>query len=108
MTIVTHVRIEPGKEPGWDEAFRRRADAAKEQDGWIGVQLCIPADAANERVVIGTWRTRADWEAWHATEVFHETRLLMEGVELEDRREWWHEVVLDERSRRDPLSRGEP
>ena len=35
MTIVTHVRIEPGKEPGWDDAFRKRASAAKRQPGWI-------------------------------------------------------------------------
>ena len=65
MTIVTHVRIEPGKEPGWDDAFRKRASAAKRQPGWIGVQLCIPSDAVNERIVIGTWDTRADWERWH-------------------------------------------
>ena len=101
MTIVTHVKIEPGKEPGWDEAFRRRVETAKAQPGWIAVQLAIPADAANERVVIGTWETRADWEAWHATDVFQDTRMLMEGVEVEERRDWWHEVVLDERSGRD-------
>lgn len=97
MTIVTHLKIEPGREPGWDDAFRRRAAAARAQPGWVSVQLCIPADAPNERVVIGTWESRADWEAWHATDVFHETREQMEGAETEDRRESWHEVVLDER-----------
>jgi heme-degrading monooxygenase HmoA len=61
------------------------------------VQLCIPAEAPNERVVIDTWETRADWEAWHATEVFEKTRAQMEGAESEDRREWWHEVVLEQR-----------
>ena len=34
-------------------------------------------------------------------EVFQDTRMLMEGVEVEERREWWLEVVLDERSARD-------
>jgi heme-degrading monooxygenase HmoA len=97
MTIVTRLKIEPGKEPGWDEAFRRRVEAARDQPGWVAVQLCIPAEAPNERVVIGTWESRADWEAWHATDVFRDTRMLMEGVELEEREEWWHEVVLDER-----------
>ena len=96
MTIVTHLKIEPGKEPGWDDAFRRRVEAARNQRGWVGVQLCIPADAANERVVIGTWETRADWEAWHETGIFQETREQMEGAEIGSRREWWHEVVLDE------------
>ena len=96
MTIVTHLKIHPGREPGWDEAFRRRVEAARAQRGWVGVQLCIPAEAPNERIVIGTWESRADWEAWHATDVFQETREQMEGAETEGRREWWHEVVLDE------------
>jgi heme-degrading monooxygenase HmoA len=97
MTIVSHCKIESGKEPGWDAAFRQRIATVRQQPGWIGVQLCIPAEAPNERLVIGTWETRADWEAWHATEVFEKTRAQMEGAESEDRREWWHEVVLEQR-----------
>ena len=96
MTIVTHVRIEPGKEPGWDDAFRKRASAAKRQPGWIGVQLCIPSDAVNERIVIGTWDNRADWERWHTSDAFQSTREQMEGSEAEVRHEWWHEVILEE------------
>jgi len=59
MTIVSHVKIVPGKEPEWDAAFRKRVTAAKKQPGWVAVQLCIPADRLNERVVIGSWETRA-------------------------------------------------
>ena len=51
----------------------------------------------HERVVIGTWQTRADWEAWHATDGFQRTRAAMDGSEAERRGEWWHEVVVDER-----------
>jgi heme-degrading monooxygenase HmoA len=96
MTIVTHVRIDPGKEPAWDDAFRKRAAAAKKQPGWISVQLGIPADAVNERVVIGTWETRADWERWHTSEAFQNTRGEMDGSEAEGRQEWWHEIILEE------------
>lgn len=96
MTIVTRVKIEPGKEPAWDAAFRKRVEAARKQPGWIGVQLGIPADAVNQRVVIGTWETRADWEAWHATDAFQKTREQMEGAETDAREEWWHEVILEE------------
>jgi heme-degrading monooxygenase HmoA len=96
MTIVTHVTIEPGKEPGWDAAFRERVAAAKQQPGWVSVQLCMPAQALNKRVVIGTWETRAAWETWHATEAFQTTREQMEGVESAARAEWWHEVTLEE------------
>jgi heme-degrading monooxygenase HmoA len=96
MTIVSHVTIEPGKEPAWDAAFRERLAAARRQPGWVAVQLCIPAQAINKRVVIGTWETRAAWEAWHATDAFRKTREQMEGGEAEAREEWWHEVILEE------------
>ena len=96
MTIVTHVRIKAGQEPAWDGAMRQRVEAAKQQPGFLSVQLCIPADAMNERVVIGTWETRADWEAWHDNEEFQRTRALMEEPDSKVRREWWHEVVLSE------------
>jgi heme-degrading monooxygenase HmoA len=97
VTVVTHVVIEEGKEPQWDAGFRERVEAAREQEGWRGVQLCIPLDAMNERVVVGTWETRAAWEAWHASDTFQRTREQMDASEIERRGEWWHEVVLEER-----------
>jgi heme-degrading monooxygenase HmoA len=96
MTIVTHCTIEPGKEPAWDTAFQQRVEAAKKQPGWVGAQLCIPADAVNKRIIIGTWETRAHWEAWHNSPSFQKTREQMEGSETEPRNEWWHEVILEE------------
>jgi len=60
MTIVTRVRLKEGSEPRWDAAMRARLEAAKNQPGWIGGQVAIPLDALNERVIIGTWRCRAD------------------------------------------------
>jgi heme-degrading monooxygenase HmoA len=96
MTIVTHLTIEPGKEPAWEAAFRKRLEAARKQPGWVAVQLCIPADALNQRVVIGTWETRADWEAWHSSDAFEKTRDQMEPGESGERKEWWHEVILEE------------
>ena len=96
MTIVTIVTIDPGKEPRWDAAFRDRVAAAKQQPGWVAVQVAIPADAPTRRVVIGTWENRADWEKWHASDAFQRTRNDMEGVEIAPRQEWWHEVILAE------------
>ena len=97
MTVVTHVKIKEGREPAWDAAFRERIASAREQRGFVAVQLCIPSDAMDERVVIGTWETRADWEAWHGTEPFQQTRRQMEEQsDSKRKREWWHEVVLEE------------
>jgi heme-degrading monooxygenase HmoA len=96
-TIVTHVRIRVGKEDAWDEAFRERVAAACEQPGFVAVQLCMPHGRTNERVVIGTWQSRDDWEAWHDTPEFRQTRHELEEADPERRAEWWHDVLLEER-----------
>jgi heme-degrading monooxygenase HmoA len=95
MTIVTRVTLKEASAPEWDAAMRARLDAAKHQPGWIGAQLLIPLESLNKRVLIGTWQTRADWEAWHTDLAFAETRKRLEGLEATPREEWWHEVVLD-------------
>jgi heme-degrading monooxygenase HmoA len=96
MTVVTHIKIAEGHEPEWDAAMRERVDAAKQRPGFISVQLCTPVDGLNERVVIGTWQTRADWEAWHEDRIFAETRERMDRCEVQRKGEWWHEVLLAE------------
>ena len=93
MTVITETTLEVGQEPAWDNAFQERLAEAQKQPGWIGVQLLIPLDAPNKRVVVGTWESRADWEAWHATETFQRTRQQMNELNQSDGREQWYEVV---------------
>lgn len=95
MTVVTHVAVKEGEEPAWDEAVRERIAAAREQPGFFAVQVAIPLDAPNERVIIGTWETRADWEAWHNNESFVDTRRRLERLDEANSRTWWHEVVAE-------------
>jgi heme-degrading monooxygenase HmoA len=95
MTIVTRVILREGSEPKWDAAMKARMESARSQPGWIGGQLAIPLDGPNARVIIGTWQTRADWEAWHADPKFQETREELQGLETRSSEEWWHEVVTD-------------
>jgi heme-degrading monooxygenase HmoA len=97
MTIVTHVRLKQGAEPEWDAAMRERLAAAASRAGWIGGQLLMPLEHLNRRVIIGTWQTRADWEAWHTDPAFAETRQRLEGLEDGQPEQWWHEVI-DSRS----------
>jgi len=94
MTILSHVRIKPGQEPAWDAAMRERIEAAREQPGFVSVQLCMPVDSLNERLIIGTWETRADWESWHAHDAFQQTRAQLEEPRAKTRNELWYEVVL--------------
>jgi heme-degrading monooxygenase HmoA len=96
LTVVTRIHLREGAEPAWDAAFRQRIAGVRDQPGWIGVQLGVPADAPSDRVVIGTWERREDWEAWHATDAFRATGEALEAAEDGDHHETWHEVTLDE------------
>jgi heme-degrading monooxygenase HmoA len=98
MTIITHVALKEGSEPEWDAIMRRRLDAAREQPGWLGGQLLIPLAALNERLIVGTWATRADWEAWHEDEAFNETRDRLNELQVEEHESTWHEVLVDVRT----------
>ncbi len=77
--------------------MRTRLSAAKKRPGWVGGQLLKPSDKPDRRVIVGTWRTRADWEAWHQDPKFAETRRRLDGLENGAAEHWWHEVVLDVR-----------
>src|SRR5713226_5193809 len=98
MIIVTHVHLKEGVGREWDAAMRTRLSAAKKRLGWVGGQLLRQSDKPDRRVIVGTWRTRADWEAWHQDPQFAETRRRLDGLESGPAEHWWHEVVLDVRT----------
>jgi heme-degrading monooxygenase HmoA len=97
MTIVTHVHLKEDGGRDWDAAMRTRLSAAKKRRGWVGGQLLRQSDKPDRRVIVGTWKTRADWEAWHHDPQFAETRRRLDGLESAPAEHWWHEVVLDVR-----------
>jgi heme-degrading monooxygenase HmoA len=102
MTIVTHVHLREGAAADWDAAMRTRLSGARKASGWIGGQLLRPAEKPDRRVIVGTWRTRKDWEAWHHDPQFTETRQRLEGLENSPSEHWWHDVVLDVRKASKP------
>jgi heme-degrading monooxygenase HmoA len=65
MTIITHIHLKEGAGREWDAAMRARLSGAKKRPGWVGGQLLRQSDKPDRRVIVGTWKTRADWEAWH-------------------------------------------
>jgi heme-degrading monooxygenase HmoA len=96
-TIVTHVHLKEGAGREWDTAMRTRLSAAKKRPGWVGGQLLRQSDKPDRRVIVGTWKTRAHWEAWHQDPQFAETRRRLDGLENGPAEHWWHEVVVDVR-----------
>ena len=107
MTIVTDVHLNEGAGREWDAAMRTRLAAARTRAGWVGGQLLRPDDKPARRVIVGTWKTRGDWEAWHHDPWFATTRQRLDGLESGAGEHWWHEVVLDVR-RASPAPRPTP
>lgn len=104
MTIVTTVRLKEGAQQEWDTVMRERLAAARKQAGWVGGQLLRPENQNETRIIVGTWRTKGDWERWHEDPEFAETRQRLDGLSSEEARHSWHEVVDDVR-RPGPTSR---
>ncbi|HLJ08966.1 MAG TPA: antibiotic biosynthesis monooxygenase [Acidimicrobiia bacterium] len=97
MTVITRVSLREGTEPEWDEAMRERLGAARDQPGWVGGQMLIPLEGLNQRIIVGTWMTRADWEAWHDDPAFQETRNRMEELQAQPDEMEWFEVAIEAR-----------
>ncbi|MGY1914058.1 antibiotic biosynthesis monooxygenase family protein [Blastococcus sp. SYSU DS0973] len=93
MTVITTTVLRPGGEQQWDEAVRERFESAHGRPGWVSGQLLTPEDEQQTRVIVGTWRSREDWEAWHHDPAFQEARDTLEGLEAQPSRSEWFEVV---------------
>ena len=104
MMITTYVTLKEGAEPEWDATMRERLAAARNQPGWIAGQLLMPLEALNTRIIVGSWETRAAWEAWHNDPTFLETRRRMEGLEATPGQHVWHEVIADVHRTTHPLT----
>ncbi len=92
MTISV-VTLKEGSEPEWDRAMQERLEAAESQPGWVAGQLLMPADRLDQRAIVGTWQTRADWEAWHNDPAFTATRERLEGLQAGPSEVRWYEVL---------------
>ncbi len=98
MTVVTTTTVRPGAEADWDRAMRERLESVRSRPGWIAGQLLTPDDDSSTRVIVGTWRSREDWESWHHDPAFLEQRATLERLEQEPSRSQWFRVVADART----------
>jgi heme-degrading monooxygenase HmoA len=95
VTVITETTLQSGEGAAWDRAFQERLRHARTQPGWIGLELLIPQDDPNKRVVVGTWKCRDDWSIWHQTETFQRTREAMNAATKQDGDERWFDVVTE-------------
>ena len=99
MTVITNVTLSEGTEPEWDRVMAERLANAADCDGWIRGEILMPLDGMNKRIIVGTWRSRADWESWHQDPTFTETSARLDALQTTTSGPQWHEVVADVTSR---------
>jgi heme-degrading monooxygenase HmoA len=93
MTVITTMRLRSDAKRDWDTLISQRFESAHDRPGWVSGQLLTPTDAPDTRVIVGTWRSRDDWEAWHNDPAFLEQRTELEGLDAEQGSSTWYEVV---------------
>jgi heme-degrading monooxygenase HmoA len=98
VTVVTTTTLRRGAEEAWDSAMRERFDSARGRPGWVEGQLLTADARPHVRVIVGTWRSREDWEAWHHDPAFLDRRTALEDLEAEPSRVEWFTVVTHARA----------
>ena len=97
LTIITEVELREGADREWDAIMGARMNEAKKRPGWVGGQLLCSDEDPKRRVIVGTWKTRADWKEWHQDPLFAETRRQLDTLVGAPERHTWHDVRLDVR-----------
>lgn len=95
ITIVSTMQLRSDSAEEWDQLIRERFRSAHDREGWLSGQLLSPADAPDTRVIIGTWRSRRDWEAWHEDPDFLSTRKRLDELQKVDHQTAWYDVIED-------------
>lgn len=93
LTVITETTVRRGREAEWDAAYHERAADARRQPGWLDLHLLAPVDQPQARIVVGTWRDRDAWRAWHETDGFLATRARLDAATETTGEDRWFEVV---------------
>ena len=98
MTVVTTMHLRSGAAGEWERLIQERFRSAHDQEGWISGQLLSPTESSDVRVIVGTWRTKADWETWHEDPAFLENRTELDALRSSGHVTVWYDVIDDARA----------
>lgn len=98
MTVVTTMKLRPESAAEADQLIQERFRSAHQRDGWISGQLLSPTDTTDTRVIVGTWRSKAEWDAWHEDPAFLATRERLDQMQTEAHTTAWFDVIDDARA----------
>lgn len=93
--VIGRFDLRSGQEAKWDSAFRERVEEAKSAPGWLGVSAWSPVENPSQRIVVGRWRSTADFEAWTQTESYRRTKVTLDSCQrTAPEIEWFRSVLI--------------
>ena len=104
--VVGRFNLRPGTEATWDATFRERVENAKSAPGWLGVSAWAPVENTSQRIVVGRWRSSADFEAWTKTQSYIQTKAMLDSCQTTAPKiEWFQSVLILDAVQSDAESR---
>jgi len=98
MTVITTMELQPGAHEDWEQLIQERFRSAHGRNGWVSGQLLSPSESPGVRVIVGTWRSKADWQSWHEEPAFLESRAKLDGLQPSGHQTVWYDVIDDARA----------
>ncbi|MEO7350630.1 MAG: antibiotic biosynthesis monooxygenase family protein [Marmoricola sp.] len=98
MTVITTMELQPGAQEDWEELIQERFRSAHGRNGWVAGQLLSPSESPDLRVIVGTWRSKADWQSWHEEPAFLESRARLDALQTSGHQTLWYHVIDDARA----------
>ena len=98
MTVITRLTLDEAIRDDWDAAMRDRMETARSVDGWVSGQILVPTGGPADRVIVGVWKSREHWSAWHDDPAFRSTRDRLDAIGADEGITVWHEALYDARA----------
>jgi heme-degrading monooxygenase HmoA len=90
--VLGRVSIRADSASEWDSQWLERAEGARRFPGWKGAELLVPVDRPNERVIVGWWATREDFDHWRSSSEWESGEEQLRQHQLGSPEIEWHEV----------------
>jgi heme-degrading monooxygenase HmoA len=98
MTVISTMEMQSGATAEWERLIQERFQSAHRREGWVSGQLLVSEDTPDIRVIVGTWRSKEDWQAWHEDPEFLESRGRLDALQPSGHAPVWYEVIGEARA----------
>jgi heme-degrading monooxygenase HmoA len=97
FVVCNRIAINPDHAPAFEERFLTRAGLVDTMPGFVSFQLLRPAKPDDSYIVMVTWESKADYQAWMKSQQFKDgharTGSLPEGTFLGQQSIEYYEMI---------------